>query len=340
MKKIFKILLYIISFLIGIFVLILLISLAFSFKTYPISYGISFNQQQAQYLNGDWKKVYEAMLTELKPPYIRIAAMWSEVEPVQGQYDFADVDWMMNRATEAGTKVLLVVGQKAPRWPECHVPEWVSSLESEAQHDLQLAYVQQVVERYHNHPALEWWQVENEPFIGFKFGDCAHYDQQAIYDEIQLVQSIDGNHKIVVTDSGELSTWRKSTDVGDIFGTTLYRIVRTPQNMIFRYDWLPAGFYYLKSRMWGKTYNDFIVAELQAEPWFTDGSAHKTPLTTQEETMNIERLEKHIEYVTRIGASRAYLWGVEWWYWMKEKEGDARYWEMVGSVVRNSEIKK
>ncbi len=340
MKKLLKFIFYTFLGFIGTIVLLLLISLAFSFKTYPVTYGISFNQQQAEYLNGDWKKVYETMLSELRPPYIRIAAMWSEVEVEKGVYNFADVDWMMEKAGEFETEVLLVVGQKAPRWPECHVPNWVESVSKEEKRTAQLAYVQAVVERYKDHPALEWWQVENEPFIGFKFGDCEQYDSSLIYQEVQLVKQLDPDRKIVVTDSGELSTWHKSTQVGDVFGTTLYRMVRTPNNMIFSYDWLPAGYYFLKSRLWGKTYDNFIVAELQAEPWFTDGSAHKTPIDVQEETMNLERMEKHIEYVTRTGASRAYLWGVEWWYWMKENQGDSRYWDVVGGVFRNREITK
>ena len=67
-------------------------------------------------------------------------------------------------------------------------------------------YVNTVVERYKNHEALEIWQVENEPFIRFRFGECNNFDKEATLEEIDLVRSIDDKHKILITDSGELST--------------------------------------------------------------------------------------------------------------------------------------
>mgnify|MGYP001615886757 CR=1 FL=1 len=81
-------------------------------KNYPVEYGISFNQNHARDLGLDWKEVYTAMLTELKPKYIRIAAMWNEVEKNKGEYDFANVDYMMDKARELDSKVGLqrVVG--------------------------------------------------------------------------------------------------------------------------------------------------------------------------------------------------------------------------------------
>ena len=192
-----------------------------------------------------------------------------------------------------------------------------------------LRYVSAVVNRYKDHPALELWQVENEAFINFKFGECEGFDESAVEDELAIVRSLDTNHKIVMTDSGELSTWRKPSQLSDIFGTTLYRIVRTPSGFIWSYDWLPAGFYKLKARLLGLSHQDFFVAELQAEPWFVGGDPTNTPIEEQEKTMNVKRIQKHIDYAERVGSSRAYLWGVEWWYWMKEVGGDDGFWGVV-----------
>lgn len=324
-----------------IFILILFIlSVGFIFiiqlnkVTYPVSFGISFNQNHAKSLGLDWKETYTDMLKELQPEYIRIAAMWSEVEKEAGTFDFADVDWMMDMAKKYESKVTLVVGQKAPRWPECHVPVWLNNYsDADASKTHLFDYIDKTVERYKDHEALEIWQVENEPFIRFKFGECDNYRKDLVEEEIAFVKEKDSSHKIMVTDSGEIATWRKSSRAGDIFGTTLYRIVRTPKGKIWTYDWLPAAYYNIKARLWGRSYEDFFVAELQAEPWFTDAGAENTPVAEQEKTMNIERLEKHIEYTRHVGASRAYLWGVEWWYFMKEKQDDARYWEMVKEIA-------
>jgi len=297
-------------------------------KRFDVEWGISFNQNHATSLGLDWKEVYSETLRDLKPQHIRIAAMWSEVEKVKGVYNFDDVDWMMHEANKYGTKVTLVVGQKAPRWPECHVPNWLTFDEQETEKHL-FSYVENTVKRYKDHPALNIWQVENEAFINFTFGECEGFVKSVIYNEIDIVKKVDTKHKIVITDSGELSFWNKAAHAGDYFGSTLYRIVRLPKGKIFTYDWLPAGFYRAKAWILGINSERFFISELQAEPWFTSVSIQKTSIKEQEETMNIERLHQHLEYSQHVGASRVYLWGVEWWYWMRHANGDDRYWEEV-----------
>ena len=240
----------------------------------------------------------------------------------------------MFQAAKRGTKVVLVVGQKAPRWPECHVPDWAHELDEIEYKKFVKTYITNIVERYRNHQALEVWQVENGPYIKFKFGDCENFDEDLVKEEIALVKSLDKKHKIVITDSGELSTWFRASKAGDIFGTTVYRIVMTPGGKYWNYDWLPAGFYKLKAKLFGPSYEDFWVSELQAEPWFTNSDPTNTPVEDQEKSMNPERLQKHIDYVQHMGVSRAYLWGVEWWYWIKEAKQDDRYWEIVKDVLK------
>lgn len=298
-------------------------------KKYKVDYGISFSRQHAENLNLDWKIVYSSVLQDLRPKYIRIASTWREVEIDRGVYDFSAIDWQMDEAKNFNTKVVLVVGQKAPRWPECHVPDWSNNL-SDLEYETELfKYIKQVVDRYSNNNALEIWQVENEPFIRFRFGNCDRFREDLVSKEIDLVREFDSNHKILITDSGELSTWRKASYAGDLFGTTLYRIVRTPGGKIWSYDFLPSAFYRVKAKLWGVEMKNFIIAELQAEPWFTTSHPNNTPVLEQEKTMNPTRLKKHFDYVESIGSERVYLWGVEWWYWMKEKQNDSRYWDIV-----------
>ena len=300
-----------------------------SIKSYKVDYGISFSKEHAESLGLDWKQTYLAMLDELKPKYIRVSATWSETESEKGKKNSDFVDWQMLEAAKRGVKVTLVVGQKAPRWPECHVPGWANDLKSDEYKQAAKDYVKYVVERYRNHPALEIWQVENEPYIKFRFGECENFDESLVKEEIDLVHLLDKQRKIIITDSGELSTWISASRAGDIFGTTVYRIVMSPSGRYWKYDWLPAGFYKWKAKLFGRSYEDFFVSELQAEPWFNDSNPTNTVIEEQEKTMNPERLQKHLDFVQHIGASRAYLWGVEWWYWMKEKQGDERYWDVI-----------
>lgn len=301
-------------------------------QTYPIDYGISFNKQYATELGLDWREVYETMMKELQPRYVRISAPWDEVEAVKGELNFEDVDWQMNMAAAHGARVILAIGQKAPRWPECHIPKWVNYEEPKAVAYLQ-RYVYQTVHHFRSHQALEMWQVENEPFIRFKFGECENYHKDAIYKEIQTVKGLDPLKPIIVTDSGEMGLWWGAVRAGDFFGTTMYRVVRSPRGSIFTYDWVPPVAYRIKAALTGVDFNRFFVSELQAEPWFDGSDPTDTPVDVQEETMNPMRLQKHLDYVQHIGASRAYLWGVEWWYFMREAHGDSRYWDMVKEVL-------
>ncbi len=296
-------------------------------RVYPIEYGISFSHPYATSLGLDWKKTYLAIVNELQPKYLRIGVEWNEVEPEPGKFNFANIDFMLAEAAKNKTKVVLAVGQKVPRWPECYFPAWFAN--SENKEAAIFNYLTTTVERYKNHPALELWQVENEPYIPFDFGVCHDFNPQLVAQEIELVRKLDSQHKILVTDSGELSTWRKAMNAGDLFGTTLYRTVSGPMGWYFNYDWVPASFYYVKAKLFNRPLTEMFVAELQAEPWFAGTGPLNTPASESEKTMNPERLQKHFDLVKHTGMSRAYVWGAEWWYLMKEKNNDARYWDVA-----------
>jgi hypothetical protein len=306
----------------------------FSIRTYSVTFGLSFDVAYAKYLKLDWKKVYEGIVTDLHPQTIRLSAPWDTIESTKGVYDFTDLDYEFTMAKDHHVKVLLVIGQKVPHWPECHFPEWAKEYPRDTRQPELLKYVKEVVTRYKNNPALELWQVENEPFISFTFGECSRFDTIAVAMEIDLVRKLDTTHKILVTDSGELSTWYPAAKSGDLFGTTLYRVVRDPNGMIWKYDWLPAAFYKMKAKLLGLNHDNFFVAELQAEPWFLNGGANDNTLEQQKETFDINRFEKNISYAQHLGASRAYLWGAEWWYWMKEKQDDASYWDYAKNILK------
>ncbi len=307
----------------------------FSFKTYPVSYGVGFDIEYAKYLGLDWKKAYQSMLNDLRPSYIRISAPWNMIEPSKDTFNFADLDYEMSEAAKKNVKVILVVGQKVPHWPECHYPGWVKDDLSFDRKDKLLRYMEATVKRYKNNPALEFWQVENEPYISFNFDfpDCKIFDVNAVAEEIALVKKLDPSHKIIITDSGELSDWYPAAKRGDIFGTTLYRVVRSPNNWVFPYDWLPSSFYKLKAIILGVKYDKFFIAELQAEPWFIKG-ATEDDLSLIPQTFSLNRFKSNINYAKHLGASRAYLWGAEWWYYMKVKHNDSSYWDYAREVMK------
>jgi hypothetical protein len=293
--------------------------------------GVSFRPEYAMSLGLDWKKTYSAIITDLKPHSIRIAAEWANIEPVKGKYEFSDLDWMVKQAEEQNVKIVLALGQKTPRWPECHNPEWVRPMSQSARKQF-FNYVKAVVTRYRSSKAVEIWQVENEPFIEFHFGQCADLHPEWVEDEIAMVKSLDASRQIVVTDSGELGLWTEASETGDILGTTLYRRVAIPSGKLLHYVWLPPGAYTAHAWLVGKTAEHFFVSELQAEPWYTNSNALTMPVNEQIKQFSPDDLAGNIRYASHVGASRVYLWGAEWWYFMKEKNTDSRYWKMGKSI--------
>ena len=304
--------------------------------TDEISFGVTFSHIFATDLKLNWQKVYLEMLDDLNPEFLRLPVYWSEIEKKEGELDFSDYDFMVTEADKREVKLTLVVGTKVPRWPECHVPLWAKELsETERQRSLMMA-VGKTVERYEGVPSLYAWQVENEPFLPF-FGECPPINSQNLDSEIALVKILDkGVHPIIVTDSGELSIWLPAAKRADIFGTTMYRIVWSRNFSKYlgyiKYPITPK-FFWLKANLVEFFYPDkkIIVSELQAEPWANEG-LEKLSREEQGKTMNIEKFKDNIEFVKDVGFSEAYLWGVEWWYWMREKNDNPEYWQVAKEV--------
>jgi hypothetical protein len=239
---------------------------------------------------------------------------------------------MMNEAEKNNARIVLTVGQKTPRWPECHNPAWATALSEEQYRTALLTFMQTVVERYKNHSALEIWQVENEPFL--KFGVCRPFSEKMLHEELDLVKKLDTKHPTLVTDSGELSLWTKTARAGDLFGTTMYRVVWNRFLGYTKYDWVPASYYSLRLKLNKKDPQGAYVMELQAEPWIPNSSVMNTDLAEQYKSMNIERLKQHVNFAATTGMPRAYLWGAEWWYWLKEKKGVGDMGEYVTSLPK------
>lgn len=310
---------------------IILMYLVFFFWPVPANQdmllGASFSPTYARYLNLDPKIVFDKIVNEWHFKHLRFSAQWNEMEKEPNKFDFVELDYYMNEATKHGAKVILAMGQKTPRWPECHAPDWTRSLTDEEYFVALNKYIETVIKKYQNHPAFEMWQVENEPFLAFG-EQCRKMTDKQLATEVEWARA--SNKPVLVTDSGELSYWQRTAKAGDWFGTTLYRVVWNKYLGYFNYDWLPAGFYRLKFRLSGRDLNTAMVAELQAEPWLPGLNIESVSLVEQAKSMNLKRLQKNIAYARKLGVSRAYLWGAEWWVWLDGK-GD----QAIGEYIKN-----
>ncbi|MBI5457967.1 beta-galactosidase [Candidatus Kaiserbacteria bacterium] len=292
-----------------------------------VTYGITFSTMQAEQLGLDWKNVYVAMLDDLKVRDIRIPAYWQRVVPKKGRYDWSELDFEMSQAQIRDARVILAVGRRLPRWPECHIPDWARSLSWEEQKEELRGYITAVVQRYKEFPAVAYWQVENEPYLSaFAFEHCGALDEAFLEEEIALVHSLDAR-PVLVTDSGNLGTWIGPYKNGDAFGTSLYMYFWNPELGQFKTR-LPAFVYRMKERAVELLYGPkptFLI-ELSLEPWLT-GPTAEASLETQLSRMDIDKFDEIVAYARKTSFGTQYLWGVEWWYYMKEKQGHPEFWK-------------
>ena len=295
-----------------------------------IRWGVTFSQKYAESLGLDARAAYLAILDDLGAKKIPLVAYWDVMEPRPGDFNFRDLDFELREAGARDANVLLVVGMKTPRWPECHIPPWAKALDKKAQQEEIKKLIAAVVARYKTSSAIWAWQVENEPF--FPFGECPWRDDAFLKDEIALVQSIDPVRPVVVSESGEWSLWTRAAGIGDIVGTTLYRRVFFDPIQSYIIYPFPPVFYARKAwiirTFFGK---EPINVELQAEPW-----AHRAlPELTDEEiekTMSIAQFRSNVQFAKDTGLQEFYLWGAEWWYFMKEKRNNPAYWDEAQKV--------
>lgn len=292
-----------------------------------ISYGMSFNTMYAEELGLDWRETYLAILDELGVRKLRLAAHWPMVEPANGAYNFEELDFQLAEANRVGATVVFGVGRRLPRWPECHVPEWAADLDQEAQQAEILEYITMVVNRYKDNPAITVWQVENEPYLGlFAYEHCGELDEAFLKEEIALVKSLDPTRPILVTDSGNLGTWKGAYKHGDMFGTSVYVYFWNPELGQFK-TMLPPSFYRVKESLVSLVYGEkpTVLIELSAEPWLVEPVV-KVPLEVQFTRMDPEKFAEIIEYAKDTRYETQYLWGAEWWYWLRE-QGYPEMWD-------------
>ncbi len=314
-----------------------LIFLAFSrghvYNEKELSYGATFSVKHSKWLVGDqWRDNYLSMLDDLEVRTIRVPAYWDEIQKTDGDhYDYSDLDWMVDEAGKRNARIVLAVGYRLPRWPECHLPDWVKPLDEASMQDKVLSYMKNTVERYKDKPQIYAWQIENEPFLRL-FGQCPNFSSDFLDKEIAMVKDMD-ERPIIVTDSGELSLWIHAASRADILGTSMY--LNTYSQATKSYIHYPIGpsFFMFKKNLVSLFAHPkkWIVIEMQAEPW---GPVSYVEMSEKEKarTMDVDKFKKILEFGRQAGFQEFYLWGVEWWYWEKTVKNNPVYWEEARKV--------
>ena len=300
-----------------------------------ITFGVTFSTLMARQLDLVPREVFDAIVDDIGVRKIRLPVYWSDIEKKKGEFEFTEYDFMIKKSEDARVKLILVVGRKLPRWPECHIPEWSRSLSEEEFEKAVQNQMRVVVERYRNSPALEIWQIENEPFHVFG-ASCAQekISAQSVDAEISLIRSLD-SHPIMMTDAGKAGFWFTSLRRADIIGVTMYYQVWNPMRKVVWSTFGP-GLFWLKRKILEPFFpnKEFMVAELQGEPYGPELLPFYD-LKLQKELMNVDRFRETIRRARKAGFQENYFWGVEWWYWLKEKHNDPSMWNKAKNVLHN-----
>jgi len=299
-----------------------------------LKYGISFSRFHTDELKLDWKETYLALLNDLGVRNFRFSAHWPLTEPEEGKYNFSELDFQIKEAKAKNATVILAVGRRLPRWPECHIPEWAENLSWEEQQTKILKLIETVVNRYKTYDNILYWQVENEAFLtGFSRSACGPLDRDFLQKEIDLVRGLD-TRPILITDSGELGTWYGAYKAGDVFGTSMYLYI-WPRSLGFpiRYPITPAFFKIKHNIMtWLFGAKPSMVIELSTEPWLLQPIIN-TPMDVLLQRMGPDKFNEMITFSSKTGFNTFYLWGAEWWYWMK-LHGHPELWERAQQIYK------
>jgi hypothetical protein len=299
------------------------------------NFGVSFSQKRALEKDLDWRANYLALLDDLEIRKFRLMSYWDMGEPDRGNFQLDDLDWQMDEAAKRDAKVSLAIGLRQPRWPECHEPAWAKALDGHEWKQALYAYIEVIVKRYEDHPALESWQLENEFFNEF-FGPCDKPDRERLYEEIDLVRELsDKPLWLSLADQHGLPIRGPAPDK---YGYSVYRIVYN-DNVVPFYMWYPTPLWYHNARTavikLMHPGSDFFIHELQLEPW---GHIDTSGLTIEEQniSMSQDQIRRNVRFAAQLGMEDMYAWGAEWWYWRKEKFGDYSIWEAVRREVHLS----
>ncbi len=304
------------------FLIIILIAWFWPSKQTQYDFGVTFSSKYSKELGLDSKKVFDSITDELGIKKIRLVAYWDEIEKVKDQYNFDDLDWQLEKALQKDLEVILTVGRRVPRWPECHIPDWAKELSWEEEKKELLIYIEEVVNRYKDNSAIKIWQVENEPFLTVYVPEiCGHETDKEFFDqEIKLVKEIDPSRPILTTDSGNLGLWLSAYKRGDLFGSTFYVYLANESFEDIK-TFVNHNFYKFKRLISGLIYDKkpVYLIEVSMEPWLVR-SIPETPIDRQLQSMNVERIAEILERSTKTNFDEQYLWGVEWWYYLREND--------------------
>lgn len=308
-------------------------------KNQPLTVGATFIPDYARHFGLNPIETMQAMIDDLGLKRLRLVSYWDKGEPVEGVYDFEELDWQFALAEAADVKISLAIGLRQPRWPECHMPKWAEPMQMTEWEPKLMRYTKAVMERYKNSPALESYQLENEFFLDV-FGICPDHSRDRLIREYEYVKRVDPDRKIIISRSNNALGLPINEPRPDEFAVSVYKRV-WDKTLTKRYVEYPFPAWFYASLAGGGellTGKNLFIHELQTEAWMPDtGEFHMNDINSipeQNKSLNDKRLINRIRYGEATGMRTMDLWGVEWWYWQKVKADKPQLWDAAKSELQ------
>ena len=296
----------------------------------PLQLGVTYVPDYASSLGLNPNQTLNALLN-INVKQFRLTSYWSDIESTKGVYNFKELDHEFKAAEQHNAKIILVVGLRQPRWPECHAPSWIAN-ESTATWEKQLySFIKVVVNRYKNYPNLEAYQVENEYFLK-GFGDCTNFSRNRLIKEYNLVKSLDPKHPIIITRSNNAIGFPIGQPVPSEYSISIYKRV-WDANLTHRYLEYPfPAWYYAFLAGFQKIFlgKNMMIGEMQAEAWPPNfQTIPETSLKEQNKSINATRLQNRFNFARATGMRNIDMWGAEYWYYRMVKLHDPSLWNVA-----------
>lgn len=318
----------------------------------PHILGTTFSQLQCRYLELDYRAAFRQICT-LGFDRIRLCCYWNELEPQENQFDFTTLDWLLEECDRHNIAVILAVGMKVPRYPEFHFPDWLSDRyetgrgktpldqRSPAVAEHTLRFIEAVVQHTRQAAAIQYWQIENEPFTRLEIAGGRFLSAEFIRQEVELIRQLTPDHKLLLTGSIALPFADAPEDetalqaciaMADAVGINVYSKVPLEQTAYYLEPqpafWQTLQRWQTQIQQQGK---ETWIAEAQAEPWephqlvATKGIFH--PSSSPQQTVDLVQQLVDLDYQNIL------LWGCEYWYW-HQQQGRSFWWDRMQQMLQ------
>lgn len=286
-------------------------------------WGVSFSVKQCRNFGLEPNEVLD-WLIKVGFRRFRLMSYWDEHEATKGKLNFKSLDEQIDTIAKAGGKISLCLGVRQPRWPENHWPAWALKLDRQKRTEAICAYIEAVVLRYKDNPAIENYQLENEALLK-SFGENPDIDRNRLRREFKLVKRLDPSKLVIMTTS---TSWGipLRRPIPDVVGFSFYQVIfndrKGKYTISFHKPWLDKLRAAAIKLIWRKS---SFIHELQLEPWGPK-AIWEMSKKEQDKSMSTSHILRNITLAASTGLEPIYLWGGEWWYWRMSKK-DILTWE-------------